>query len=258
MMFPSRARVNRGRAGTCVQWLRLLMRTIVAGVVQLVGQRLVRAVCQAIVWLRLDARVEGMDNVPARGAVLIVARHYHHLYDGCLLLARCPRQPALLVALDWLETSAGRRMMERLCSLAGWPVVLRADALRARGRSAYRQREVAVYARRALREGVALLLAGRPLIIFPEGYPNIDPAYTPKRGAEFLPFQPGYLTLARHAARRSDAPVALVPAGLAYRRRGGRWQARLRFGAPIFVTKYSDAAAIAATVETTVRTLSTW
>lgn len=234
------------------------MRTIVSSIVRLVGQRLVHAVCAAIVWLRLDARVEGTDNVPARGAVLIVARHYHHLYDGCLLLAHCPRQPALLVALDWLDVAPLRQMMERLCALAGWPVVLRADALRARRRSAYRQHDVAAYARRALREGVALLLAGRPLIVFPEGYPNVDPAYTPKRGEEFLPFRPGYLTLARHAARRGKEPVALVPAGLAYRRRGGRWRAQLRFGAPLFMTAGSDPEAIAAAVEAAVRELSAW
>ena len=39
-------------------------------------------------------------------------------------------------------------------------------------------------------------MQGRLLVIFPEGYPNIDPTYTTKiEPDEFLPFKPGFLNI---------------------------------------------------------------
>jgi putative membrane protein len=193
----------------------------------------------------VDLHVDGLERLPPSGAVLIACRHYHHLYDALVLLATVPRPLHFLVALDWVQGSAGRRLMESVCRAARWPVVLRPEEIsrqqrhldehreqrrgrpegrpeRAAGRPAYAVAEAPGYLRRGVAESTALLRAGRALAIFPEAYPNVDPDYTPKHGDEMLPFRPGFARLASLAARGSRTEVAIVPAGLSYQMAGDR------------------------------------
>ena len=53
---------------------------------------------------KVKLEVEGLENVPRSGPVLIVARHFHHLYDGCVLMKTVPRRLHIFVALDWVQT----------------------------------------------------------------------------------------------------------------------------------------------------------
>jgi len=72
-------------------------------------------------------------------------------------------------------------------TMACWPVVLRSDALRTcvnrdrtwRGKT-FTAAAIRRYQRCALSDSVALLAEGRVLVVFPEGYPNID-AHTTRR-----------------------------------------------------------------------------
>lgn len=198
----------------------------------------------------LDLRVEGAELVPASGPAIVAAHHVHHLYDGCALLATVSRPLHILVALDWVQNTAGRLAMERLCAAARWPVVLRRD-----GPSAVGEGSAAVALRHALRESLDLLAEGRLVVVFPEAYPGIDPGFTPKQSEdEFLPFRPGIAKLALLAARRGIvAPV--VPAGFAYER-GDRWRATLRFGAPISIASSDSIDGLLREIETRVRCLS--
>ncbi len=205
-----------------------------------------------------DLRVEGLDNLPATGPVLVAARHYHHLHDGCALLATFRRPVHILVALDWVKGSAGRRLMEHACRLAGWPVVLRDDGLAGQtGARAFQATESRTYLRRAVRESVDLLRAGELLVVFPEAYPNIDPAYTPKSETEFLPFRPGFIRLVELAERDGETRVPIVPVGFAYEQMDRkRWQVVMRVGAPVWLNDTSDRARVAQMVEDQVRYLS--
>lgn len=199
---------------------------------------------------RLDLTVEGADNLPRRGPIIIAARHYHHLYDGVALMATVPRPLHILVGLDWVRNPAGRTAMTALCRAAGWPIVLRRD-----GAYSPDDADARGALRRATSESLELLAHGHALLVFPEGYPNIDPGYTPKQGDDdFLPFQPGFARLATLAAARG-LEVPIVPAGLEYRR-GDRWRLTLRFGEPCVVVRRSDAAGVIAEVEREVQRLS--
>jgi putative membrane protein len=194
--------------------------------------RTIAAVAARIAARRLDLHVEGIEHVPAAGPLLIVARHYHHLYDGVALLAALPRRLHVVVALDWARTRGERAVMEWAVRSARWPALLRDDAL-ARTASAFRQEEAPRYRLRAIRTAVELLVEGAAVVVFPEGYPNVDPRWTPKTTPhEMLPFRPGFATIRRLAAARTGAGVPIVPAGLAYTP-GARWKAALRFGAAL-------------------------
>jgi putative membrane protein len=161
-----------------------------------------------------------------------------------------PRPLHILVALDWVRSRPGRLGMERACRAAAWPVVLRRD-----GATAATPGEAASALRRATRESLDLLRAGRVLVVFPEGYPNVDPGYTPKPDeTAFLPFQPGFVRLASLAAGHGR-PVPIVPAGFSYAG-GRRWRVALRFGEPFVVAGRAQEEAIRREVEESVRRLS--
>jgi putative membrane protein len=212
--------------------------------------RSMRAASRVLVKRKLDLRVEGAAHLPPRGPVIIAARHFHHLYDGCAMLATVPRPVHILVGLDWVDSRPGRIVMEKACAAASWPVVLRrTDATPVDDLQAARA------LRRALNESLALLQAGHVLLVFPEAYPNIDPGFTPKHDeSAFLPFQPGIVRLALLAAQRG-MHVPIVPAGFSYQR-GNRWDVTLRFGEPLTIEHRSQEAAILDEIETRVRSLS--
>lgn len=221
-----------------------------------VARRAIRAWCGVAVSRDLDLTIEGLDHLPTSGPVLIASRHYHYMYDGYVYLSRLPRFPHLLVGLDWVRSGTNRRVMEVACRVARWPVVLRGEQPRADRVWAGDAPSARGYVRRALTLGADLLREGEALVVFPEGYPNVDPVYTPKRGDDtFLPFQNGYIKIVELAQRRGAAPVAVVPAGFTYIP-GRRWRVTLRFGPPDYLAGHDDAARLGRAVEDRVRTLS--
>jgi 1-acyl-sn-glycerol-3-phosphate acyltransferase len=174
--------------------------------------------------------VDGPEHIPAGGPVLLVARHFHHLLDGAVLVRYVPRPVHIVVGLDWTADAKQRAWMERACRAAQYPVVLRPATLGERG--GYAREELLRYTRTGLRNASALLRAGRVVLVFPEGYPNVDPAFARKTGDDaFLPFEPGYLRMLAWAQRNGGPRVAVVPVGFHYTR-GPRWKITARFGRP--------------------------
>lgn len=175
-----------------------------------------------------SVRVDGLENVPAGGPVMLVARHFHHLLDGAVLVRYVRRPVHIIVGLDWTADAKQRAWMERACRAAEYPIVLRPATLGER--DGYARNELVHYTRTALQAASALLAAGRVVLAFPEGYPNVDPAFTRKADDDaFLPFAPGYLRMIAWAQRASAVRVAVVPVGFHYTR-GPRWSIVARIG----------------------------
>jgi putative membrane protein len=209
-----------------------------------------RAASKLLINRRLDLTVDGLEWIPPAGPVIIAARHFHHLYDGCVLLSVVSRPTSILVALDWVKQPLGRRVMESLCRAAEWPVVQR------RGREEFGAGPSGRGLHKAIRESLALLNEGNVLVVFPEAYPNIDPGYTPKSDAEaFLPFESGFARLASMAASRG-LTVPIVPAGFRYCQER-RWRVHLALGEPVFVANTGAVERVRAEIEARVRRLST-
>ena len=212
-----------------------------------------RQIARTLIATRTELVVDGREHVPRDGACIIAARHYHHLYDGAALVAALPRAVRILVALDWVRSRRARFAMEGLCALARWPVVLRdngyADASTVFAASDRRR-----YLAGALRACERVLRAGDVLVVFPQGRPVVDVGGERLPQADWLPFQPGFATLAL-AALRAGGCVPIVPAGFAYGD-GRRPAIRLRFGEPVFVASAADRRRCAALVEQRVRALS--
>jgi putative membrane protein len=201
---------------------------------------------------RIDLRVEGLEHLPATGPAIIAARHFHHFYDGCALVAVVPRPLKILVTLDWMKNAAGLRLMRGACQIAKWPVVVRSDSQVRHGGATAARRQLLP----ATRACVDLLRAGQLVLVFPEGYPNIDPGFTPKTGDDaFLPFRPGFLRFAALAEQDGMARVPIVPVGLEYQR-GDRWRVTVRFGRPVTRLPEVDFRDQVSAIEEQVRRLS--
>lgn len=206
---------------------------------------------------RRGIRYQGLEHLPPAGPALLAARHYHNFWDGLALLAASPRHVHVVVALDWVRSIRQRRLMLALTALADWPVLLRAERLRAGGDAAtpFRPDEVPRYRLTSFRRCVDLLSDGRIVAFFPEGYPNVDPHYTAKHGPdEFLPFRAGFARAALAAARRRHVPIPVIPVGFAYGEVPPRGLV-VRFGAPIGVDSATDPERLVADVEAAVREL---
>lgn len=216
-----------------------------------IGRRYLDVAGRRALRREVELRVDGLDHVPLTGPVLIAARHVHHQHDGCALWTTLPRTVRLVVALDWAKPGRDRRLMRWATASLGWPTILRTD-----GPAAIDDAEAARALRRAGREAVALLRAGHLLVVFPEGYPNIDPHETPKAGLDdFLPFKDGFVRFAALAERDGRTRVAIVPTGFSYEA-GVRWRVTMRFGPPRYLEAGVPLPEIAREVEERVRALS--
>jgi putative membrane protein len=51
-----------------------------------------RLIARGVAANRLRTFASGLENIPADGPALIVARHYHHLFDGLALFAAVTRR----------------------------------------------------------------------------------------------------------------------------------------------------------------------
>ncbi len=202
-----------------------------------------RQSARALVKYGLDLHVTGLDHVPERGPAILVARHYHHLYDAAAILASVEREVHVLIAVDWLAGGWRLPLMRRLAAAARWPIVWRRGA-------AWR------FNREGYQASLQLLQEDRLLLVFPEGYPTVDPlGATREAQGALLAFDAGFLVLAERAA--CDLP--LVPVGLSYAKRAARgWSVSLRFGAPIRhrVSGHAGRAAVLASLQSAVRQLS--
>jgi 1-acyl-sn-glycerol-3-phosphate acyltransferase len=227
---------------------------------ELMIQRAMRVIARALAARRLQTSVRGLEHVPLAGPALIVARHYHHLFDGVALFAALPRPFHIVVTLDWVTTRASKIFFQTLTTWAGWPLVLRREAVLRNcsisGRPLFAPEDIVHYQRRALRRAVDLLLRGRIVVVFPEGYPNIDPSYTPKHGPdEFLPFKPGFVAMAAAAESRLGASVPIIPLGIRYQA-GKPWVATLSFGPIIYRARFAQRATLVTYAEDEVKRLS--
>jgi putative membrane protein len=205
---------------------------------------------------RVQERVEGLEHVPPSGPTLLVARHLHHEFDGAILEQHLRRDVHIFVGLDWIESRLGRTMMERLCGAVKWPVALRPAALIGPGaRSAFSSKETFRYLQAATRRTVELLRAGKLVVIFPEGFPDIDPKGSRKIAGQMLPFQDGFARFVELAERDGKTRVAVVPAGFSFSGTGYRYPVA-RFGAPLARSAFATRRAFIDELERRVAALS--
>ena len=221
---------------------------------------IVYAGCRYFTRTGTNVMVESLENIPPYGPVLLVARHYHHLYDGSILTTIMPRRTHIFVALDWIQSQATRRFMETFCWLAKWPVVLREERLEdAKNKSAFALSERKHYMRSGITMAVNLLRDGEVLVIFPEAYPNVEPSTPPEQAKDkFLPFKPGFAKIVEIVERSGKTQVVVIPTGFhyVYHEDKKRWQVTVRFGKMLLREDFVSSKAFVEEIEKQVKRLS--
>ncbi|MBA2290694.1 MAG: 1-acyl-sn-glycerol-3-phosphate acyltransferase [Chloroflexia bacterium] len=223
-----------------------------------ISQAVLRAGGRRFLAREAGLTITGREHIPTAGPCVLVAHHYHHLLDGCALYMATGRPLHVLVGLDWAGSGLQRRGMEALCRMAGWPVITRPGALGRAQASNEQRTEAKRLMRRAMRSSVALLADGQIVVVFPEGYPVIDPHGSPKQasGESFLTFEPGVVRLVRIAESRGKT-IPMVPIGFVYERADdGRWRIDMHIGKPIRRVHFNDDDACLGALEKAVRKLS--
>ena len=156
--------------------------------------------------------VVGLENVPARGAVIFAGNHPNALIDGLLLISLADRSPIHFLGNAQLWRFP---ILSRLLEALGAIPVLRREehGPDADNRGAFERVD-------------DILASGDCVAIFPEGISHTD--------SRLATLKTGTARMALHAAAHRDTDVAIVPFGLTYLdRHRFRSQVLLHFGAPI-------------------------
>ncbi len=140
--------------------------------------RFARAFCRAYFALRYGCRIEGLENIPSEGPVILVANHISYL-DPPLMGAAVERPVYFMAKAELFRNRLIAKILHRFNA---FPV------------------ERGAADRKAIRRSLEVLSEGNVLVMFPEG--------TRSRTGELLPGQSGVAML----ALRSRATV--IPAGI--------------------------------------------
>lgn len=167
--------------------------------------RIGRAICRTYLVLRYGWRIEGLENIPTEGPVILVANHISYL-DPPLLGAAVKRPVHFMAKAELFRNRIFGSILRRVNA---FPV------------------ERGAADRKAIRRSLEILAEGNVLVMFPEG--------TRSKTGELLPGQSGVAML----ALRSRAHV--VPAGIAGTSKvdrekyppAGRPKIALHFGPPV-------------------------
>jgi 1-acyl-sn-glycerol-3-phosphate acyltransferase len=234
----------------------MAVRSAVPSRTERVAQTVIRRWCASHLRRHALLCVEGREHIPARGPVLLVCRHVHHAYDGCVLLTAFPRPVHLLITLDWMPFVPVRRLMAKACRFARWPVVARAVHRSGIMPATSERATAGTSVRSAVRASADILQAGEILAVFPEGYPNIDPVYTPKLSlTDVIPFLPGFAAILDLAQRTRPEPIPVVPVGFSYEP-GDRWRITMRCGPAVYRNPAESRASFVIAVQSKVIELS--
>ena len=196
---------------------------------------------------RKPHRCESKDSRTFRpsGAVLLAARHFHHLLDGAVLVRYVPRPVHIVVGLDWTANDAGTRV-----DGTGVPGRAVSDRACGRRRSAnargYARNELVQYTRAALRDAAALLTRGPRRARFSRRLSERRPGvFAQNRRRCVLPFARGYERMIARG-KQPACRVAVVPVGFHYTRGQSGRSSRASAGARRYVAMVATSYGISA------------
>ncbi len=168
-----------------------------------------------------DIAIEGLENVPRSGPLLVAANHPNTLID-VLLVATSLERPVGFVAKSTLFKH--RLLGAVLRALGAVPVYRKQDT---DGDAASREGN-----RKTLEACELAVAGGAALLIFPEGVSKLE-------AQRLLELKTGLARIALGAEERAPGQVTIVPAALVYDEPDRfRSRARVRFLAPIEVAPF--------------------
>lgn len=175
---------------------------------------IIRVLARIIIFLRTRRRVNGIENVPKQGAVLIVSNHLS--YADQFLLSASLNRKVVFMAKEELFRSWVIRYLAR--AFGAFPV-----------------RRGGIMVREAIQQANQILDNGQALIMFPEG--------TRSSNAQLQPAYPGSAMIALHN-RVPILPIGIT--GLEHATKGLVWgllhrpKVTINIGRPFYLPPVSD------------------
>ena len=158
--------------------------------------------CRAFVWIQVGrVRVLGREHLERVSPPLVLAANHVHYADGPILGLIVSAPARYLVARGVLRRYGGVGALV----LGPWGAIA-VDLRKGHGAP-------------ALAAAAQVLTRGERLVIFPEGWANMDGSHRP--------FKHGAIAAAKAAAEARRSPVWIVPVGIWHNRLPGAWIARL-------------------------------
>jgi 1-acyl-sn-glycerol-3-phosphate acyltransferase len=165
------------------------------------AHRTMRRVARCLVWFQIGRiEVSGVENLECGALKLIAPTHGHYLDP--FVIALVLRERARCMAARGLLEAGGGLMALLLSRWGAFCTDLR------EGKGAP-----------ALKAAVRILVSGQTLVMFPEGWANMDGAV----GG----FKKGAVSIARITESKAGRPVAIVPVHMRYGAYPGAWIRRL-------------------------------
>jgi 1-acyl-sn-glycerol-3-phosphate acyltransferase len=173
--------------------------------------------------------VEVAENLPDGGPIIFVANHPNGLLDALVLMIGLRRHISFLAKSTFFANPIGRALMEAFGAL---PVYRQRDEGLAGGAAGDRaDRNEQTFARCR-----ALLRAGRPLALFPEGTTHSNPTMLPLRSGA------ARIALSAEAESHWQLGLRVVPVGLWYQNKSiFRSSVLVVIGRPFGLAEYAAA-----------------
>jgi 1-acyl-sn-glycerol-3-phosphate acyltransferase len=163
--------------------------------------RTMMRIARFVVWVQIGKiRVSGLEHLDCDTPRLIAPTHGHYV-DPFVLAQLLPERARYMTAKGLLALGGG--LSGLMLARAG---AFCTDLDEGRGAP-------------ALRAAVRILASGQTLVMFPEGWANMD--------GVVRPFKHGPVSVARMGSSKAGRPVPIVPVYLSYRAYPGEWINRL-------------------------------
>ena len=180
-----------------------------------------RGLAKLVTFAKLNLIIEGQENIPMTGPVILAPRHLHRDYDPMIFNSIVKRRLFFIGAIDWMQGKFFDKTVKYFFKKSGVIGVKRpeandifAKAGQVTERIKNKERSLGLVG--AFKNATKLLMHNQAVLIFPEGWPTIETAMaTPKTDMnEILEVKAGVFHFAEYVQRKRGIPVPIIPIGL--------------------------------------------
>jgi 1-acyl-sn-glycerol-3-phosphate acyltransferase len=174
-----------------------------------------RVISRILSGIKVTIRVNGLENIPKKGPCILAPHHINSKMDPMVFMAIIPRPIFFIASAEtFIPVPAFGHFIKNL--LGALPI--KRDDSQFPKRLDGREGLVAAYDSsnsESIRKALLYLKYGDCIVFFPEGDARIGSAYD-RANVEFLPLQPGLMTLAYLCLSHYGIKVPIIPIGLKY------------------------------------------
>ncbi len=185
---------------------------------------LVRGIAKLNLYRKYKVIVTGQEHVPPSGPVILASRHFHGDFDLSLMLSIIHRRIFFLGATDFLKEGVQMRVVRLVYEKMGAVPINRPDSI-------FQKPSTGLIA--AYKSIVRLLMLGQAVMIFPEGWPNIDSHWTRKTEQDdVIEVKAGLFHFIDYVQKKKGVLVPIVPIGVRYTKEGRQNLIFVNIGTP--------------------------